>query len=178
MGLDQNTLVIFSSDNGPVNRTKGYRARWVRGDTAIHGHDSNGPFRGWKGGLQEGGHRVPFIARQPGTVPADETTDTLEEWSRPAGATEATITPLDLEWPRSFYSLSHVAVPFPPNDPIYGTRPDPEERFGIPLGTLEPRGERGLMVISSDQFLRLRSNPFFPYIEQRLIEAAGGTAEE
>jgi alpha-beta hydrolase superfamily lysophospholipase len=108
----------------------------------------------------------------------DETTDTLEEWSRPAGATEATITPLDLEWPRSFYSLSHVAVPFPPNDPIYGTRPDPEERFGIPLGTLEPRGERGLMVISSDQFLRLRSNPFFPYIEQRLIKVAGGTAEE
>jgi arylsulfatase A len=62
------TLVIFTSDNGPVDRTKGYPTRWVRGDTAIYGHDSNGPFRGWKAGLQEGGHRVPFFVRWPGKV--------------------------------------------------------------------------------------------------------------
>jgi len=65
LGIEKNTIVIFTSDNGPVNRTKGYRARWVRGDTAIHGHDSNGPYRGWKAGLQEGGHRVPFFVRWP-----------------------------------------------------------------------------------------------------------------
>ncbi|MDA1230986.1 MAG: sulfatase-like hydrolase/transferase, partial [Planctomycetota bacterium] len=65
LGIDKNTLVIFTSDNGPVNRTKEYQARWVRGDTAIHGHDSNGPFSGWKAGLQEGGHRVPFFVRWP-----------------------------------------------------------------------------------------------------------------
>ncbi|HIE69317.1 MAG TPA: hypothetical protein EYP98_03695, partial [Planctomycetes bacterium] len=64
-GFAENTIVIFTSDNGPVNRTKGYRARWVKGDTTIHGHDSNGPFRGWKAGLQEGGHRVPFFVRWP-----------------------------------------------------------------------------------------------------------------
>ena len=66
--IEQNTIVLFTSDNGPVNRTRGYRARWVRGDTGIHGHDSNGPFVGWKAGLQEGGHRVPFIVRWPGQV--------------------------------------------------------------------------------------------------------------
>jgi len=43
LGIERNTIVIFTSDNGPVDRTKGYRARWVRGDTAIYGHDSNGP---------------------------------------------------------------------------------------------------------------------------------------
>ncbi len=65
LGIEKNTIVIFTSDNGPVDRTKGYRARWVRGDTAIYGHDSNGPFGGWKAGLQEGGHRVPFFVRWP-----------------------------------------------------------------------------------------------------------------
>lgn len=65
VGIDKNTLVIFTSDNGPVNRTKGYRQRWVRGDTGVYGHDSNGPFSGWKAGLQEGGHRVPFFVRWP-----------------------------------------------------------------------------------------------------------------
>lgn len=68
LGVDENTIVIFTSDNGPVNRTKGYRARWVRGDTGIYGHDSNGPFSGWKAGLQEGGHRVPFFVRWPERV--------------------------------------------------------------------------------------------------------------
>jgi arylsulfatase A len=65
VGIDKDTLVIFTSDNGPVNRTQGYRQRWVRGDTDIHGHDSNGPFSGWKAGLREGGHRVPFFVRWP-----------------------------------------------------------------------------------------------------------------
>lgn len=65
LGIEKNTLVIFTSDNGPVNRTRGYQARWVRGETSIGGHDSNGPFSGWKGGLQEGGHRVPFFVRWP-----------------------------------------------------------------------------------------------------------------
>ena len=68
VGIERNTIVIFTSDNGPVDRTRGYRARWVRGDPHVHGHDSNGPYRGWKAGLQEGGHRVPFFVRWPARV--------------------------------------------------------------------------------------------------------------
>ena len=92
-------------------------------------------------------------------------------WTRPAGATEVSVSILDLVWPRGFYSLSHVAVPFPPDDPIYGSHPDPEQLFGVQLGTLEPRGERGLLAVSAAQLTRLRSNPFFSYIERRLIDS-------
>ena len=71
LGIEKNTLVIFTSDNGPVNRTKGYREKWIRGDTGIYGHDCNGHFSGWKAGLQEGGHRVPFFVRWPEKIKPD-----------------------------------------------------------------------------------------------------------
>ena len=64
LGLAENTLVVFSSDNGPED---------------IHvrnaSHSAAGPFRGRKRSLYEGGVRTPFIARWPGRVPAGRVDD-------------------------------------------------------------------------------------------------------
>jgi arylsulfatase A-like enzyme len=76
LGIEKQTIIFFTSDNGPVNRTQGYRQQWVRGDTLIYGHSCNGPFSGWKAGLQEGGHRVPFVVRWPGRIKAGEVCST------------------------------------------------------------------------------------------------------
>ncbi|HIF40128.1 MAG TPA: arylsulfatase [Planctomycetes bacterium] len=62
-GLADNTLVVFSSDNGPEVPT----VISMRGD---HQHDGARPWRGVKRDNWEGGHRVPFIARWPGKIPA------------------------------------------------------------------------------------------------------------
>ena len=70
-------------------------------------------------------------------------------------------------WPPGVISLSHVALPFPPDDPLYGQRP-PAKRQGIYLGQMAIKGERGLLKISSDWLLRLRNNPFFDYLENRV----------
>ena len=76
---------------------------------------------------------------------------------------------LELEWPRSIYSLSHVAIPFPPDDPLYGRGGQDEELY-FTLGSLEPRGERGVLQVSIENLMRLRYNPFYPYIEKSILD--------
>ena len=60
-GMKANTLVLFTSDNGPV---------WYDGDVDRLGHDSAPGLRGMKGDAWEAGHRMPFIVRWPGKVDA------------------------------------------------------------------------------------------------------------
>ncbi|ULU26914.1 alpha/beta hydrolase [Dyella terrae] len=85
-----------------------------------------------------------------------------------AGQTTATTVPLSILYPDNIFSLSHIALPFPSNDPLYGTEPDMSEDFGIRLGTAAPRGERGALILNLDDILRVSSNPFYPYIRQRV----------
>jgi hypothetical protein len=89
-----------------------------------------------------------------------------------AGAVEETIVPLGLSYPASIFSLSHVALPFPPDDGLYGADPDPAENFGLRLGTLAPRGERGALLIDVDTLTRMSCNPFFPVIESAIDRLA------
>jgi len=65
-GLAKDTLVIFTSDNGPV---------WYQADVQRFGHDSAGGLRGMKSDVWEGGHRMPFIVRWPGRVKAGTVTE-------------------------------------------------------------------------------------------------------
>ncbi len=85
-------------------------------------------------------------------------------------STRAEVRPLGLRWPPQIFSLSHLAVPFTPNDPLFGIEPDMKVSYGPRLGLIAPRGERGVLDVSLDQFLRLNCNPFFPYVEERIRE--------
>lgn len=67
LGIDENTLIIFSSDNGDENSYYKYTRRFA----------GTGPLKGKKRFLYEGGIRVPAIARWPGTIKPGETTDLI-----------------------------------------------------------------------------------------------------
>lgn len=67
MGVEQNTLVLFSSDNGP-HQEGGNRPDFFK---------ASGPFRGIKRALFDGGVRVPFIARWPGRIQAGSVSEHL-----------------------------------------------------------------------------------------------------
>jgi arylsulfatase A-like enzyme len=74
-GLSENTLVIYSSDNGPV-LDDGYKDDAVEKNKQA-GHTPAGPFRGGKYSILEGGTRVGFIVRWPGHTPAGRVSDAL-----------------------------------------------------------------------------------------------------
>jgi len=101
----------------------------------------------------------------------EDTADTLERTIAP-GQLAAVERPTGIPYPSGIFSLSHLAIPIPPDDPLYGTRPDPARRdeFGINLGALEARGERGALIIDQDFLTRLPSNPFFAYLLARVEE--------
>ena len=66
---------------------------------------------------------------------------------------------IDLAWPDNIFALSHVCIPIPPDDPVYG-------RNSI-LGGINVKGEKEVLFIGDD-LARLRYNPFFEIIERRL----------
>lgn len=95
-----------------------------------------------------------------------------------AGETDQTSRALGLAWPAGLFSLSHVALPFPVEDGLYGLAPAARDHFGVRLGTIAPRGESGVLVMSLDALLRISSNPFFPYMRERIegiMPSAAGT---
>jgi alpha-beta hydrolase superfamily lysophospholipase len=85
---------------------------------------------------------------------------------RAAGDTTVRAEPMDLAWPAGMFSLSHLALPVAPDDPIYGATP-PAKRGTLYLGRIELLGEQRLLAISPNALVRLRYNPFFPYVRER-----------
>lgn len=76
---------------------------------------------------------------------------------------------LGLSWPPGVISLSHVALPFSPDDPLYGRRP-PENDDVLFLGEMALRGERGVLNVPTDWLLRMRYNPFYELFERRVLD--------
>ncbi len=98
----------------------------------------------------------------------DRRSPKLAALSRGTNSRETDLESLDLEWPQGTYSLSHVALPFPPDDPVYGIQTERTPDV-IHLGRVELRGERNLLAVSPTIMMRLRCNPFFDYLETRLL---------
>jgi esterase/lipase len=79
---------------------------------------------------------------------------------------------MNITWPMGIYSLSHVAMPFSKNDPLYGDVNAPKSP-GIQLGYLAGYGERMVLQISPSALLRQRWNPFHKYTKKRVLEFMG-----
>lgn len=97
LGLDANTLVVFTSDNGGVG---GYEAAGLKG---VKGITDNAPLRSGKGSLYEGGVRVPYLFAWPGTIAPGRTSD-------------APINSVDL-----YPTLLELTGASPPAQPLDGT---------------------------------------------------------
>ena len=101
----------------------------------------------------------------------DSTSEVVEvSWLN--SSEQAAEKPLALAWPEDVYSLSHTCLPFPADDPVYGydTR-DSHGNAVQTLGNLSIRGEQGVLTVPASTLLRLRSNPFYSYLEQRITDA-------
>jgi alpha-beta hydrolase superfamily lysophospholipase len=118
---------------------------------------------------------LPFTVTLVTNQTAESRTVVARRQAPFSGAVSETV-PLDPAWPAGVISLSHVAMPFPPDDPLYGRRP-PESEDLLFLGEMALQGERGVLTLPLDWLLRLRYNPFYDYLEARAlawIESASG----
>jgi alpha-beta hydrolase superfamily lysophospholipase len=121
-----------------------------------------------------GNDRLPFAVTLVTNANA-ETADVVARRQEPYASAVARVDDLHAAWPAGVISLSHVALPIPPDDPLYGVRP-PENSEVLFLGQMSVLGERGTLRLSSDWLLRLRHNPFYDFLESRTlawIEDAG-----
>lgn len=91
----------------------------------------------------------------------------------PAGRMQETVVPLAQSWPQDVYSLSHVAVPFPPDDDLYGREPGVKNRYGISLGTIALWGETSVLSVGKEALMRVTSNPFYDFMQERINSRIG-----
>ncbi len=104
----------------------------------------------------------------------NEESTTVVSRRKAALSAHAVTKALDVSWPPGVISLSHVALPIPPDDPLYGQRSSPYADTTLQLGQIDVQGERGLLKFPADWLLRLRYNPFYDLLESRIIQWLDG----
>jgi hypothetical protein len=127
----------------------------------------------------------PLLVRDPGpltakllsapsrsyalTVVTNASPETLEvqELRAVPGSNVQAARPLPWSWPRDVFSLSHVAIPFPPDDPLYGYDA-PRDPHHVQLGRVRAHGENGVLALPDWVITRQRSNPFHAYMMERI----------
>lgn len=94
----------------------------------------------------------------------------VDSVSLPTGTLEPQTTQTTMRWPSEVYSLSHIALPFRPDDQVYG---DGKQRNasqnGVVLGAMAPRGENGVLTLPPAYFLRVRHNPFHQFQSTEML---------
>jgi pimeloyl-ACP methyl ester carboxylesterase len=136
-------LVLFD-----INRAADASSLYLPGAPEVMGHLLQGP-------------ALPFDL----TVLTNTDAESIEVTAvrRAAGTGEIATTATGIKWPGGVFSLSHVALPFAPDDPLYGARRPGRKNAMIYLGNLDLFGERGLLAVSPADIMRLRHNPGFDY---------------
>ena len=156
LGLDEDTLVIFTSDNGSYSEG-GYHYSM---------HDSNAPLRGGKRDLYEGGIRVPTIAWWPGTIePGSRSDHPSAFWDFPPTALELA----GLEAPGEMDGISYL--------PVLLGREDQQERHEYLYWEFHERGGRQAVRYGDWKGVRLNvhNDPDAPL---ELYNLAGDIAEK
>jgi alpha-beta hydrolase superfamily lysophospholipase len=113
--------------------------------------------------------KLPFRLTIVGSRP--DGSSAIATFTREAGETGFREEDLPLEWPRGVFSLGHVALPFPADDPVYGIDAEQGPGHGFQLGNVSARGESGALLVPLGTFARLRSNPFFEVIRMKVVDS-------
>ncbi len=105
-------------------------------------------------------------------VNTDDGTNEISILHKDVGSLDVNRSATDMRWPDGLFSLTHIALPFPPDDALYGGERI-EDANHVQLGSLALRGERGTISITGNDMLRQRWNPFWDYMNGRILAFTG-----
>ncbi len=164
-GLAENTLVMFSSDNGPHSE----------GGNDAEFFNSNGPLRGIKRAPYDGGIRVPFIARWPGKIPAGTTSDHIGYFGdlmATAAEVSGDVTSPTTSTASACSGAAREVEPTSARVPVLGVL-----RAGLVSGRTDGRLESGRATHRRRRHRALQSEKRSRRVRRRRCEAAGGRRE-
>ena len=137
LGISENTLVIFSSDNGGVNQDGLKYNSAIGALIKNYGHNSSGILKGIKSDAWEGGHRMPFIVKWPGHIKAKSTS-------------EALISQVDMM--ATFAALSGADIPREAGEDSYNLLPVFKDGFKKVRKALVVQSGEGILSIQKENW--------------------------